>query len=65
MLAGLPAGYLKLEEAIIDNKLSLSNTASYEAVDQVKNCLQSVLFDYLNKNIYSNNYLCFKIQESE
>jgi hypothetical protein len=51
VLGGSPADYLKLEEAIIDNKLSFSDTASDEVVNQVKNHLQSVLSDCLSKNV--------------
>jgi hypothetical protein len=55
VLGGSPADYLKLEEAITDNKLSLSDTASDEVVDQVKNYLQSVLSDTLNKNVANSS----------
>ena len=51
VLGGSPADYLKLEEAIIDNKLSLSDTASDEVVNQVKKHLLSVLSDTFGKNI--------------
>lgn len=49
MLGGFPADYLKLKEAI--DELSLSNTATDVLIEQVKNHLQSVLSDSLNKNI--------------
>jgi hypothetical protein len=55
VLGGSPADYLKLEEAIIDNKLSLSDTASDEVVDQVKNHLQSVLTKALTRNIANSS----------
>ena len=55
VLGGSPADYLKLDEAIIDNKLFLSDTASDEVVDQVKNHLQSVLSDALNKNVANSS----------
>jgi hypothetical protein len=54
VLGGSPADYLKLEEAITDNKLSLSDTPSDEVVDQVKNYLQSVLSDTLKKILKSS-----------
>ena len=46
VLGGSPAKYLKLTEAF-----ELSNTASEEFVDQVKNHLQSVLGEALNKSV--------------
>jgi predicted Zn-dependent protease with MMP-like domain len=52
VLGGSPADYLKLEEAVIDSKLSLSDTA---VVNQVKNHLQSVLSDSLNKILKSSS----------
>ena len=55
VLGGSPADYLKLEEAITDNKLSLSDTASDVVVNQVKNHLQSVLSDSLNNNILNSS----------
>jgi hypothetical protein len=55
VLGGSPADYLKLEEAIIDNKLSLSDTASDEVVNQVKNHLQSILSDTLKKVLKSSS----------
>jgi hypothetical protein len=55
VLGGSPADYLKLEEAIIDNKLSLSDTASDVVVNQVKDHLQSVLSDTLNKNVLKSS----------
>ena len=55
VLGGSPIDYLKCEEAISDNKLSLSDTASEEVVNQVKNHLQSVLSDSLNKNVLNSN----------
>jgi hypothetical protein len=51
VLGGSPADYLKLEEAIIDNKLSLFDTASDKVVNQVKDHLHSVLTKALTKNI--------------
>ena len=54
VLGGSPADYLKLEEAITDNKSSLSDTD--EVVNQVKNHLQSVLSDSLNKNVVKSNF---------
>jgi len=56
VLGGSPADYLKLEEAIIGNKLSLSDTASEEVVNQVKNRLQLVLSDSLNKNVANSGF---------
>jgi hypothetical protein len=50
-----------LEEAIADNKLSLSDTASEEVVNQVKNHLQSVLSDSLNKNVVKSNFNTIQI----
>jgi len=55
VLGGSPADYLKLEEAIIDNKLSLSDTASDVVVNQVKDHLQSVLSDTFNKNVLNSS----------
>jgi hypothetical protein len=55
VLGGSPADYLKLKEAFIDNKLSLSDTASEVVVNQVKNHLQSVLSDSLNKNVLNSS----------
>jgi len=55
VLGGSPADYLKLEEAIADNKLSLSDTASEKVVNQVKNHLQSVLSDSLNKYVVKSS----------
>jgi hypothetical protein len=49
VLGGSPAKYLKLKERI--DELSLSNTATDVIIEQVKNHLQSVLSDALNKNI--------------
>jgi hypothetical protein len=51
VLGGSPDDYLKLEEAIIDDKLSLSDTASDVVVNQVKDHLLSVLSDTFNKNV--------------
>ena len=45
---------MKLEEAITDNKLSLSDTASEEVVNQVKKHILSVLSKALN-NIVLNS----------
>jgi hypothetical protein len=56
VLGGSPADYLKLEEAITDNKLSLSDTASEEVVNQVKNHLQSVLTKSLTKNVANSSF---------
>ena len=61
VLGGSPADYLKLEEAIADNKSSLSDTASEEVVNQVKNRLQSVLSDSLNKNVVKSNFNTIQI----
>jgi len=55
VLGGSPADYLKLEEAIIDNKFSLSDTASDVFVNQVKDHLQSVLSDTFNKNVLNSS----------
>ena len=55
VLGGSPADYLKLEEAIFDNILSMSDTASDVVVNQVKNHLQSVLSDSLGKNIANSS----------
>ena len=55
MLGGSPADYLKLKEAFIDNRLSLSDTASEVVVNQVKNHLQSVLSDSLHKNVLKSS----------
>ena len=49
VLGGSPADYLKLKEAIVDNILPLSETASDEIENQVKNYIQSILSDSLNK----------------
>lgn len=54
VLRGSPADYLKLGEAITDNKLSLSDTASEEVVNQVKNLLQSVLTKSLHGIVKSS-----------
>jgi hypothetical protein len=51
VLGGSPVDYLKLEEAIIGNKLSLFDTASDKVVNQVKDHLHSVLTKALTKNI--------------
>ena len=56
VLGGSPADYLKLEEAIADNKSSLSDAASEEVVNQVKNHLQSLLSDSLNKNVADSSF---------
>jgi hypothetical protein len=55
VLGGSPADYLKLEEAIIVNKLSLPNTASDVVVNQVKDHLQSVLSNSLNKIVANSS----------
>jgi hypothetical protein len=52
VLGGIPVDYLKLEEAIIDNKLSLSSDV---VVNQVKDYLQSVLSDTFNKNVLNSS----------
>jgi hypothetical protein len=52
VLGGSPAKYLKLKEVI--DRLSLSNTATDVIIEQVKNHLQSVLSDALNKNILNS-----------
>jgi hypothetical protein len=51
VLGGSPADYLKLEESIIDNNLSLSDTASDKVVNQVKVYLHSVLTKALTNHI--------------
>jgi len=53
VLGGSPAKYLKLKEMI--DELSLSNTATDVIIEQVKNHLQSVLSDALNKNIANSS----------
>jgi hypothetical protein len=55
VLGGSPVDYLKLDEAIIDTKLSLSDTASDVVVNQVKDHLQSVLSDTFNKNVLKSS----------
>jgi hypothetical protein len=55
VLGGSPADYLKLEEAIIDNKFSLSDTASDVVVNQVKNHLRSFLTKSLNRILKSSS----------
>ena len=55
VLGGSPADYLKLKGAIINDKLTLSDTVSDELVNQVKNYLQSVLSDSLNKNVLNSS----------
>ncbi len=60
VLGGSPADYLKLEEVIAVNKSSLSDTASEEVVNQVKNHLKSVLSGSLNKNVANS---CLNTQE--
>lgn len=52
VLGGSPAKYLKLKEMI--DELSLSNTATDVIIEQVKNHLQSVLSDVLNKNVLNS-----------
>jgi hypothetical protein len=52
VLGGSPAKYLKLKEMI--DELSLSNTATDVIIEQVKNHLQSVLSDALNKNVLNS-----------
>jgi len=53
VLGGSPAKYLKLKEMIV--RLSLSNTATDVIIEQVKNHLQSVLSDALNKNVLNSS----------
>ena len=60
VLGGSPAKYLKLKETI-NRKLSLSDTASDEVVNQVKDHLQSVLFDTFNKNVLKSSLNTKKI----
>ena len=56
VFGGSPIDYLKLEEAIIGNKLSLSDdTASEKVVNLVKNRLHSVLTKSLNKNVANSS----------
>ena len=55
VLRGSPTEYVKLKEAIIDNNQSVSDTASDKVVNQLKNCLQSVLSDALNKIVLSSS----------
>ena len=55
VLGGSPADYLKLEEAIIDYKFSLSDTASDVVVNQVKNHLRSFLTKSLNRILKSSS----------
>jgi len=49
VLGGSPANYLKLKEKF--NGLKLTHTATDLIVEEVKNHLQSVLLDALNKNV--------------
>ena len=51
VLGGSPIDYLKLEEAITDNDLSLYDTVSDEVVNRVKDHLHYVLTKALTKNI--------------
>ena len=55
VLGGSPVDYLKLEETMIDDKLSMPDTASDEVVNQVKNHLQSILSDTLQKILMSSS----------
>ena len=55
VLGGSPADYLKLKGAIINDKLTVSDTVSDELVNQVKNYLHSVLSDSLNKNVLNSS----------
>ena len=55
VLGGSPVDYMKLDEAITENKSSLSDTASEEAVNQVKNHLQYVLSNTFNKNVLNSS----------
>ena len=50
VLGGSPIDYLKLKKLVV-KMLSLPNIASDEVVNQVKNHLESVLSDSLNKNV--------------
>ena len=54
VLGGSPAGYLKLKQLVV--KMSLPDAASDEVVNQVKNHLQSVLSDSLNKNVANSSF---------
>ena len=56
VLGGSPIDYLKLEETIIVNILSLSDTASDEVVNLVNNHLQSLLTKALTKNIANSSW---------
>jgi len=60
VLGGSPADYLELKETI-NKKLSLSDTASDEVVNQVKDHLQSFLTKALNKNILKSSLNTKKI----
>jgi len=53
VLGGSPAKYLKLKEIL--NQLSLSNSATDIIIEQMKNHLQSILSDALNKNIANSS----------
>ena len=55
VLGGSPAEYLKLKGTINKDKLTLSDTVSDELVNKVKNYLQSVLSDSLNKNVANSS----------
>jgi hypothetical protein len=54
VLGGSPAGYLKLKQLVV--KMSLPDAASDEVVNQVKNHLQSVLSDSLNRNVANSSF---------
>jgi hypothetical protein len=53
VLGGSPAKYVKLKETI--DELKLSHSATDVIVDQVKNHLQSILSDALNKNVANSS----------
>jgi hypothetical protein len=55
VLGGSPADYMKLKVVIADNQWFLSDTSYDMVVNQVKNYLQSVLSDSLNKNIANSS----------
>jgi len=54
VLGGSPIDYLKLKKLVI-KMLSLPDTPSDEVVNQVKNHLESVLSDSLNKNVLNSS----------
>jgi hypothetical protein len=61
VLGGSPVDYLKLEESINVKKLSLTDAASDEVVNHLKNHRQSVLSDALNKNVCNSSLNTQKI----